>query len=120
MEGTQRMNLNTKQVLAIILAVLSVLSGSTAQLTDLIGAQGAKAVISIASLAMSVMSSVLAVLSSQNNIVKDVAAMPGVQRIDVNENANSTLAAIAVDPMQPKVGAVNPVVRETLKDIVKG
>ena len=114
------MNLNTKQVLAIILAVLSVLSGSTAQLTDLFGVTAAKAVISVASLAMSVMSSVLAVLTSQDKIVKDVAAMPGVQRIDINADANQTLAAIATDPMQPKVGATNPGVREVLKDTAKG
>lgn len=114
------MNLNMKQVLAIILAILSVLSGSTAQLTDLLGVTAAKAVISSASLAMSVLSSVLAVLTSQDKIVKDVASMPGVQRIDVNANANPTLASIAIDPMQPKVGAVNPDVRETLKETAKG
>lgn len=114
------MNLNTKQVLAIILAILSVLSGSTAQLTDLLGAGAAKAVISSASLAMSVLSSVLAVLTSQPNLVKDVAAMPGVQRIDVNDNANQALASLAIDPMQPKVGATTPLVREVLKDTAKG
>lgn len=114
------MNLNTKQILAIILAILSVMSGSTAQLTDLLGAGAAKAVISMSSLAMSVISSVLAVLTSQDKIVKEVAAMPGVQRIDINENANQTLAAIATDPMQPKVGATTPMVRETLKDTAKG
>lgn len=114
------MNLNTKQILAIALAVLSVLSGSTAQLTDLLGVEWAKVVISVASLAMSVISSVLAVLSSQNNLVKDVAAMPGVERIAVNPAANQVLAAIATDPQQPKVGATTPNVREVLKETAKG
>lgn len=114
------MNLNTKQVLAIILAILSVMSGSTAQLTDLLGVGPAKAVISMSSLAMSVLSSVLAVLTGQGSIVRDVAAMPGVQRIDINPNANATLAAIAIDPMQPKVGATTPDVRELLKQTAKG
>lgn len=114
------MNLNTNQVLAIILAILSVLSGSAAQLTDIFGVSAAKYIISTASLAMSVLSSVLAVLSSQDKIVKTVAAMPGVQRIDVNPQANSTLAAIAIDPMQPKIGATTPDVREILKQTAKG
>ena len=113
------MNLNTKQVLAIILAVLSVLSGSTAQLTDLLGPSAAKITISVASLAMSVISSVLAVLSSQGNIVKDVAAMPGVSRIAVNENATPALASLATDPATPKIGATTPEVRETLQTIAK-
>ena len=114
------MNLNIKQILAIVLAVLSVLSGSTAQLTDLLGVTSAKVVISIASLAMSVISSVLAVLSSQGNIIKDVAAMPGVSRISINEAANTTLAQVATDPAQPKIGAVSPDVREVLKETAKG
>lgn len=114
------MNLNTKQILAIILAILSVLSGSTAQLTDLLGVGSAKVVISVASLAMSVISAVLAVLTSQGNTVKDVTAMPGVQRISVNEQANPTLAAMATDPSSPKVGATTPEVRATLQDIAKG
>lgn len=114
------MNLNTKQVLAIILAVLSVFSGSTAQLTDLLGVGAAKIVISVASLAMSVISSVLAVLSSQNQIVKEVASLPGVERIAVNAQANQVLAAIATDPQQPKVGATDPGTRMVLQDTAKG
>ncbi len=114
------MNLNTKQVLAIILAVLSVLSGSTAQLTDLLGVASAKVVISVASLAMSVISSVLAVLSSQGQLVKDVATMPGVERISVNTAANTTLAQLATDPNQPKVGPTDPGTRVVLTDTAKG
>ena len=114
------MNINTKQLLAIILAILSVLSGSTAQLTDLIGVGGAKVVISVASLAMSVISSVLAVLSSQTNLVKDVTAMPGVSKVLVNEAASKDLAVAATDPAQPKVGATTPEVRATLIETAKG
>jgi hypothetical protein len=77
-------------------------------------------VISVASLAMSVISSVLAVLSSQGNLVKDVAAMPGVSRIAVNENATPVLAQLATAPDQPKVGATDPATREVLKETAKG
>jgi len=97
------MNLNVKQVIAIIVAVLSVLSGSTAQLTDLLGPGAAKVVISMASLAMSVLSSILAVITSQGSTVKDVLAMPGVEKININGQANQTLAAIAIDPKQDKI-----------------
>lgn len=112
------MNLNTKQIIAIILAVLSVFSGSTAQLTDLFGAGIAKILISASSLACTTLSSVLAVLSSQNQTVKEVAAMPGVEKIEVNAKANQTLAAIALDPNVDKVAAsaqAIPAVVETAK-----
>lgn len=114
------MNLNSKQILAITLALLSVFSGSTAQLTDLFGTGIAKILISASSLACTALSSVLAVLSSQGAIVRDVAAMPGVERINVNAAANPTLAAVATDPTQPKVGATTPNVREVLLDAAKG
>lgn len=114
------MNLNAKQILAIILAILSVFSGSAAQLTDLFGTGIAKILISASSLASTALSSVLAVLSSQGSLVRDVAAMPGVERINVNASASQALAAVATDPNQPKVGATTPEVREVLKDTVKG
>lgn len=80
----------------------------------------AKILISASSLAATTLSSVLAVLSSQNNTVKEVAALPGVERISVNAAANPVLAAAATDPQQPKIGATTPEVREVLKETVKG
>lgn len=43
------------------------------------------------------------VLSSQGSQIKAVAAMPGIEKITVNSQANSTLAGLAVDPAQDKV-----------------
>lgn len=114
------MNLNTKQIIAIILAILSVFSGSTAQLTDLFGSGVAKILISASSLAATSLSSVLAVISSQNQTIKEVAAMPGVEKVLVNASANQVLAANATDPGQPKIGASTPDVREVLKETAKG
>lgn len=114
------MNLNTKQIIAIVLAVLSVFSGSTAQLTDLFGSGVAKILISASSLAATTLSSVLAVLSSQDRTVKEVAALPGVERISVNTQANPVLAAAATDSAQPKIGATDPQTREVLKEVAKG
>lgn len=100
------MNLNSKQVIAIVIAVLGVLIGSTAQLTDLFGPSTTKAVVSIASLANSVLSSILAVITSQGSTVKDVLAMKGVENIDVNRQANPTLAALAMDPTVDKIAPI--------------
>lgn len=99
-------NLNGKQIIAIIIAVLSVFSGSTAQLTDLFGTGVAKILISFSSLATTTLSSVLAVITSQGSTVKDVLAMQGVENIDVNRRANPTLAALAMDPTVDKIAPI--------------
>lgn len=98
------MNLNTKQILAICVAILSVLMISTAQLTDLFGATVTKTIVSTAGLLNMILSSVVAAISSQGSLVREVAAMPGVEKIQVNAQANQTLAGVATDPLQPKVG----------------
>lgn len=59
-------------------------------------------------------------LSTQANLVKDVAAMPGVDKVVVNANANQALAQAATDADQPKVGAASPDVRATLIQTAKG
>ena len=97
------MNLNIKQVLSIIGAVVSVLMISTTQLTDLFGPGVAKSIVSVAGLVNMTISSVMAALTSQGSTVKDVLAMQGVEKIDINGSANSTLAAIAIDPKQDKI-----------------
>lgn len=97
------MNLNTRQVLAIIGVILGVLMASTAQLTDLLGPTVAKSVVGIAGMIASGLNGVLAVLSGQANTVKEVAAMPGVEEIKVNKDANQILSAVAMDEKQDKV-----------------
>lgn len=99
------MNLNTNQVLSIILVVLSVLVGSTAQLTDLFGPVVTKDVVSIAMLFSATLNGILVVITGQSGQIKAVSGMPGVDKIVVNRNANTTLAELAVDPTQPKIGA---------------
>jgi hypothetical protein len=99
------MNLNFKQVLAILAAILGVLMVSTAQLTDLFGAGVAKTIGSGSGLLTLMINSVLAVVTGQAAMVKDVLAMPGVESVKVNAQANQTLAQIAVDPTQQKIEA---------------
>lgn len=97
------MNLTGKQILLIVSAVLSALVAASAQLTDIFGPTTAKAIISVVSLCNTVLTSITAAISGQYNLVKDVAALPGVQKIEVNEKANATLASLAIDPKQDKV-----------------
>lgn len=98
------MNLN--QIFAITLVVLGVLAASTAQLNDLVGPTATKTIVSIAGLLTSIISGILGVLTGQASQVKAVQAMPGVEKIVVNKEANQTLAALAIDPLQDKVEAL--------------
>jgi hypothetical protein len=113
------MNLNGKTILAICGAILSVLMVSTAQLTDLFGPGITKSIISVAGLTNMILNSITVALSTQGSLVKEVAAMPGVERIQVNTQANQTLAQVATDPQQPKVGT-NQEDRAQVIDIATG
>lgn len=97
------MNLNGKQVISILGAILGVLMISTTQLTDLFGAGTAKTVTTVAGLINTLLSSIMAVITSQGSQVHDVLSMKGVEKIDVNGEANKTLAAIAIDPSINKI-----------------
>lgn len=114
------MNLNRNQVIAIVITILAVLMASTAQLTELFGSTAARSIISAAGLLNGILSGVLAVITGQAGMVRDVAAMPGVEKIAVNTNANPTLAAVATDPLQPKVGGVTAQTQNALEAIAKG
>jgi len=111
-------NLNGKQIIALIAAALSVIVASTAQMTDLFGAGVAKTIISAAGMLNAFLQIAQTIISSQSGLVRDVQAMPGVERITVNAQANSTLASLAVDPAQEKIEAApNAVaaIQDTLK-----
>lgn len=114
------MNINNKQILSIILAVLGVLMVSTTQLNDLLGATTAKTVVSLAGLLNSILASALAIVSSQGGLIREVQAMPGVDKITVNAQANQTLAAAAVDPANAKIEAANSGLESVLAATAKG
>lgn len=97
------MNITRNQWLAIIVLVLSVSSGATAQLTDIFGPGMAKILGSLSSLGATIVSGVQLILGGQGQQVKDVAAMPGVEQVTINANANQALATVAVDPAQTKI-----------------
>lgn len=113
------MSLTTKQWLAIVIAILSVLMVSTTQLTDLFGQPIAKTIVSVAGLINAILGSVVAAIAGQTATVREVEAMPGVERITVNPQANQTLASLAVDPMRDKIEPA-PGATAAVSDIAKG
>jgi hypothetical protein len=113
------MTLTLGQKIAMGSVTLGVLAGATAQLTPLVGPGVATDIASLASLLNTVLSGWIFIVTGQSNTVQQVAAMPGVERISVNANANPTLAAVATDPAQQKVGPTTPDVRSTLVNIAK-
>lgn len=100
------MNLTLGQKLALLIATLGVLSTGGAQLTDIIGPAWTKIVLSTSTLSMSVLSGWVAVLTGQGSQIAAVRDMPGVENILVNEKANPTLAAMAVDHTENKISAI--------------
>ncbi len=114
------MGITRNQWFAIAILMFSVLMGGSAQLTELIGPPMTKAIISFATLINGFLAGVQIILGGQAQQVKDVAAMPGVERIAVNASANSVLASVATDADQPKIGATDPGTRLVLQDTAKG
>lgn len=103
------------QILGACVVVVSVLMISTAQLTDLFGPTVAKSIVSAAAILNGILGGWVTLMSGQAGMIKDVAAMPGVSRVSINPQASSAVAAVAVDPTQPKVGGATPQVQEQLK-----
>jgi hypothetical protein len=112
-------NVTPLQWLGVVLVINGALIGSTAQLTDLFGAMVTKDIVSVASLGNAVLGGIVTMLSGQGTQVRNVMAMPGIEKITVNSQANSTLAAIAVDDSQPKIEAT-PAAEARVVNIAKG
>lgn len=113
------MKLTPLQIIGIVLVINGALIGSVTQLTDIFGPQVAKYIVSFASLGNSIFGGIVTLISGQGSQIKNVLAMPGVERIDVNAQANTTLAAIAVDPAVDKI-APTPAAQESVQATAKG
>jgi len=114
------MNLTSKQWFQIVQGIVGGLITGAALLTTLFGQELTIKIVAGLGIVNIIIASIGTALSGQANLVQDVAAMPGVSRIAINAEANPTLAAVATDPGQPKVGATTPEVRATLQDKAKG
>ena len=114
------MNLTRNQMLALGSLGLGLLAGGGSTLTELFGQGLATKIAASAGFLNSFVSGAILILSGQIQQIKDVSAMPGVERISVNTSANQALAQVATDPTQPKVGATDAGTRATLQDTAKG
>lgn len=115
------MGLTAKQWFQILSGSIASLITAGALFTSLFGETTTLKIIACLGLANIVLSSIGAVLAapdSPSTQIKNVAALPGVARVLVDATATNGVATAALDPAQPKIGAVSPEVRSTL--IAKG
>ena len=112
--------------IALIIGILGFVATGGTQLTDIFSPLGSvaplvvKEIVSLAGFTSGVLGIVLAFMTGQDSQVKNVLAMPGVEKIYVNEKANQTLAALAVDPTVNKISptvAAQDAVEATAKNI---
>jgi hypothetical protein len=123
--GMSLKNITTIQWMGIIILFNTILIGGASQLADLaLSPAVIKAILAIATLGNGFLGGLTTMFGGQGNMVTSVASFTGEDgkpavRVGVNANAGSTLAAVAVDPAQPNVGAASPEVREILKATAK-
>lgn len=120
--------MNYKLILNILSSVNGGLITGAALFNPLIGQDHSLQLISVLGICQIVVSAVNSNLSTQANtvssidpgtLVKTVAALTGddgkpAVRVNVNANAGASVAAVAVDPTQPNVGAATPDARAAL------
>ena len=109
------------QWVGIIILFNTTLIGGAGQLGDLsLSAHAVKAILAIATLGNGFLGGLVTMFGGAAAQVRTVAALPGVERVAINAQANAAVAAVAVDPNQSKVGATTPDVRKVLTDTAKG
>lgn len=111
-------SITRNQWFAIGILLCTVVTGGTANLNDLVGPGTTKIMVSLCTLVTGFLAGIQIILGGQAQQVKDVAAMAGVEKITVNASATPTLASVATDAAQPKIGAVNPETRQILQETV--
>jgi hypothetical protein len=112
-------NLTVLQWIGIVLLVNSVLTSSTNEMKDLLGAVWATHAVSLATIGSGICGGLVTMFGGISSQASNVAALPGVDRILVNRNANATLSALAVDHDQPKIGPAKPEDRAVLVETAK-
>lgn len=114
-------NITGKQWLQILGSAISGLITGAALLQTLLGQDLALKAVAILGVANIILGSVVTSISGQAQLIKDVAAMPGIEKITVNQNANQTVAQVAVSsaPDARKVEAL-PSVEATVSNIAQG
>lgn len=97
------LNIQPKQWLTIVSGFVSSLITGAALLNPLFGTAASLKIVAGLGIFNLMLNSIQTGLGGQAQLVKDVAAMPGVEKITINEKANPVLASVAVDPTVDKV-----------------
>ena|SRR5258705_9334043 len=113
------LNIQPKQWFQIISGFVSSLITGAALLNPIFGESMSLKIVAVLGIFNLLLNSVGTVFSSQAQTVKDVLAMPGVDKININAAANQTLAAIAVDPTVNKISPT-PSAQQQVENIAKG
>lgn len=113
-------NITQTQWVAFVIGAASFLGSATGQLTTLFGANGAAYVASACALVAGLAGVFLMATTGQIAQIKQVAAFPDVERVNIKESAPPPVAAIAVDPAQKKVGSATLEGRAQLIETAKG
>lgn len=111
------MTITPKQWYQIITGVISGLITGAALMQTLLGQDLTIKIVAGLGILNIIVSSIGTALSGADSPavqIKNVTSLPGVERVLVNAKATNGVAAAALDPTQPKVGATTPDVRETL------
>ncbi len=109
------MNLTSKQWFQIVSGIIGGLITGAALLTTLFGQDLTIKIVAGLGIVNIILSSVGTVLSGQGSDIKSVLAMPGVEKITVNSQANQTLATIAVDPTVDKISPTPAAMEQVTK-----
>ncbi|EJN10463.1 hypothetical protein PMI42_06239 [Bradyrhizobium sp. YR681] len=89
-------DITTLQWIGIVILFNTTLLGGAGQLGDLSLSPGmVKAVLAVATLGNGFLGGLVTMFGGQGSMIKTVAAMPGIEQISVNSQANQTLAQIA-------------------------
>jgi hypothetical protein len=101
-------NLTLLQWIGAVLVINGALNGSLNEMADLFGSVWAHHVLSICTIGSAICGGLILNFGGQGAQIRNVAAMPGVETIQVNAKANQTLAQLAVSKA-PEAANVEPV-----------
>lgn len=96
-------SLTRAQWFGLIIVGLSVMGGGANQLTVLFGQVATTYILAATTLLTGFVGGAMTILGGQGSQVEAVRAMPGVEKILVNEDANATLATLAVSQDDNKI-----------------
>lgn len=111
------MNVSPKQWYQIITGIISGLITGAALMQTLLGQDLTIKIVAGLGILNIIVSSVGTALSGADSPatqIRNVAALPGVERISINEKATNGVAMAALDPTLPRVGPTSNEVRSTL------